>query len=323
MQSPTDAPRATARAAARIDARCLLGLLVALALASCGTVPGKGPGSVASRPGPSRGPVSDTPVKIGKPYQVAGTWYYPADEGGYDEVGYASWYGDAFHGGPTANGEIFDMNMVGAAHKTLPLPSYAEVTAIETGKTVLVRINDRGPFVTNRIIDLSRRAAEQLGITRKGVAKVRVRRVYPSDSDRLALRSGKAASGRPDVSQTMLATLDSRLRAKLATPPPATLLASPRPSVPAVANLASRPSLSSAMLDPGGIGGYFIQIAALGDRARADTLASSLGAAIDAAGALYRVRMGPYFDEQTALAALAHAQGQGYQDARLIRPAGN
>jgi rare lipoprotein A len=293
-----------------------------LLLAACGQTPrpetraGKVPTTTSpSRPQAPRGPVADTPVKIGKPYQVAGQYYYPSDNAVYDEVGYASWYGDAFHGGATANGEIYDMNMVGAAHKTLPLPSYAEVTALDTGKTVLVRINDRGPFVTNRIIDLSRQAAEELGITRKGVARVRVKRVFPSDEDRLALRSGKRAGERPEASRTTLAALDQRFQRWQA------VQAAPLTPVVTVAQPAT--ALTSSALGDS-IGGWFVQFAALGDRARADTLALSIGGDIEIAGNIYRVRTGPYFDEKIAMAALARAQGDGYQDARLIRPyAGN
>jgi len=281
-----------------------LPLVGAILLSACSGMPSQRVGA-GLQPVP-RGPVSDTPVKIGKPYQVAGIWYYPAENADYDEVGYASWYGDAFHGGPTANGEIFDMHMVGAAHKTLPLPSYAEVTALDTGRTVLVRINDRGPFVPNRIIDLSRRAAEQLGIDRQGVARVRVKRVYPGDADRLALRSGRAAAERASLSGTELAALDTRFQRWLAEQSKPVL----------VAVQSAEAQIFSASL----IGGYFVQVGAYGDRLRADTLASQLGGSIDAAGNVYRVRIGPYFDEGTALAALARAQGQGYQDARLIRP---
>lgn len=296
------------RSLARFDFRAALILLCTLALTACGGRPTLQTGAA---PPVQRGPVADTPVKIGKPYQIAGIWYYPADEADYDEVGYASWYGDAFHGGPTANGEQFDMHMVGAAHKTLPLPSYVEVTALDTGRTVLVRVNDRGPFVANRIIDLSRRAAEQLGITRQGVARVRVKRVYPGEIDRLALRTGQAASERPLQSATMLASLDSRFRV---------WLAAQSKSVPAAAPLQSAPLPASPGFSASAIGGYFVQVGTYGDRSRADSLASALGASIDAAGNVYRVRLGPYFDEGMALAALARMQGQGYQDARLIRP---
>lgn len=293
------------RSQASFDLRAALILLCMLALAACGGRPTLQTGAA---PPVERGPVPDTPVKIGKPYQIAGIWYYPDDEASYDEVGYASWYGDAFHGGPTANGERFDMHMVGAAHKTLPLPSYAEVTALDTGRTVLVRINDRGPFVTNRIIDLSRRAAEELGITQKGVARVRVRRVYPGEADRLALRSGRVAAPRAVAAQSVLASLNDRFqRWQSAQTRPAVAL-EPAP-------LSTPPAFSASA-----IGGFFVQVGAYGDRLRADSLATALGASIDTAGNVYRVRLGPYFDEGAALATLARMQGQGYQDARLIRP---
>ena len=98
----------------------------------------------------------------------------------YDEVGVASWYGDAFHGRPTATGETYDMNGLSAAHTTLPLPSLAEVTNLRTGQSVIVRLNDRGPFVGDRIIDLSRGAADALGVRSQGLAEVRVRWLGPA-----------------------------------------------------------------------------------------------------------------------------------------------
>ncbi|SFR80798.1 septal ring lytic transglycosylase RlpA family protein [Sphingomonas jatrophae] len=134
-------------------------------------------------------PVSDAVVKIGKPYQVRGRTYYPRDDRDYDETGLASWYGGE-SGRLTANGERRDGRMTAAAHKTLPLPSYVEVTVLETGRKLTVRVNDRGPFAEGRIIDLSETAARRLGIKRDGIARVRVRRVYPSESERRRLRSG-------------------------------------------------------------------------------------------------------------------------------------
>jgi rare lipoprotein A len=113
--------------------------------------------------------------KVGKPYMIGGRWYYPREEPGYDRTGIASWYGDDFHGRRTSNGEIFNMNALTAAHPTLPLPSYAYVTNLDSGRTVLVRINDRGPYVGNRIIDLSRASAQALGYKRRGLGNVRVR----------------------------------------------------------------------------------------------------------------------------------------------------
>jgi rare lipoprotein A len=115
--------------------------------------------------------------RVGKPYQARGVWYYPKDQPNYDEVGIASWYGEQFHNKFTADGEVFDMNMPSAAHKTLPLPSLVEVTNLTNGKTVILRVNDRGPFVDGRIIDLSKAAAFELGFMGQGLTKVRVRYV--------------------------------------------------------------------------------------------------------------------------------------------------
>ncbi len=117
----------------------------------------------------------DPMYKIGDPYKINGKWYYPAVNYSYDEVGIASWYGPGFHGKKTANGEIFDQNKISAAHKTLPMPSIVRVTNLENGIVLEnIRINDRGPFAGNRIIDLSKKAAEELGFMNNGVAKVRV-----------------------------------------------------------------------------------------------------------------------------------------------------
>ena len=115
--------------------------------------------------------------KVGQPYQVAGLWYYPHDDPKYKEEGEASWYGDAFHGKPTANGDVYDQNAMTAAHKTLPMPSQVQVTNLENNRSVVVTINDRGPFVPGRIIDLSRRAAIELGFVEIGTARVRVKAI--------------------------------------------------------------------------------------------------------------------------------------------------
>lgn len=113
--------------------------------------------------------------KVGNPYRVDGKWYYPKEDPHYDETGYASWYGDDFHRKPTANGEIFDKYKLTAAHRTLPLPSIVKVTNLTNGRSIRVRVNDRGPFTeTRRIIDLSEAAAETLGFKDKGLVRVRV-----------------------------------------------------------------------------------------------------------------------------------------------------
>ncbi|RWP41070.1 MAG: septal ring lytic transglycosylase RlpA family protein [Mesorhizobium sp.] len=112
--------------------------------------------------------------QLGKPYQVRGKWYYPKEDKRYAKKGLASWYGEAFHGRLTANGEVYDMTHLTGAHPTMPLPSYARVTNLKTGSSVVVRVNDRGPYHDGRIIDVSKRAAEMLDYANIGTAKVKV-----------------------------------------------------------------------------------------------------------------------------------------------------
>ena len=117
--------------------------------------------------------------RIGKPYTVAGRVYVPEEDPNYRAEGMASWYGDDFHGRLTANGEVFDMTSLTAAHPTLPIPSYARVTNVKNGQSVVVRVNDRGPFHSNRIIDLSYAAAARIGIVNSGSGLVDVERIVP------------------------------------------------------------------------------------------------------------------------------------------------
>jgi len=121
--------------------------------------------------------------KIGEPYQINDVWYHPKEDKNYNKVGVASWYGDYFHGRLTANGEYFDMNTLSAAHPTLPLPSYVRVTNLENNKQIVVRVNDRGPFKKNRIIDLSKKAAISLDMLENGTAKVRVQYIKKAPMD--------------------------------------------------------------------------------------------------------------------------------------------
>jgi len=112
--------------------------------------------------------------RVGKPYTVAGRVYVPEEDANYHEEGLASWYGNDFHGRLTANGEVFDMDALTAAHPTLPMPCYARVTNLSNGKSLIVRVNDRGPYHGNRLIDVSNKAAELLEFKGNGVARVRV-----------------------------------------------------------------------------------------------------------------------------------------------------
>jgi rare lipoprotein A len=163
--------------------------------------------------------------RIGKPYTVAGKIYVPEEDVNYRAEGLASWYGDDFHGRLTANGEVFDMAALTAAHPTLPMPCYARVTNLSNGKSLIVRVNDRGPYHNNRLIDVSNKAAELLDFKGNGVARVRVEYV------------GRAPlEGSDDV--TLMATL------RTGTPAPAPSLvrvASARPFVPELSTSAGRP----------------------------------------------------------------------------------
>src|SRR3954471_22274464 len=118
--------------------------------------------------------------RVGKPYEVGGRMYTPEENSRYHNEGLASWYGDDFHGRLTANGEIYDMESISAAHPTLPMPSYVRVTNLSSHKSLIVRVNDRGPYHANREIDLSARAADMLGFRNHGTARVRVEYVAPA-----------------------------------------------------------------------------------------------------------------------------------------------
>ncbi len=134
--------------------------------------------------------------KVGNPYKVAGKTYTPRESYNHTETGIASWYGPNFHGKPTANGERFDMHELTAAHRTLQIPSLVRVTNLENGKSLIVRVNDRGPFKRGRIIDLSKKAAELLGFKNKGVAKVKIQ-VLAEESRAIAMaaKRGEDTSG--------------------------------------------------------------------------------------------------------------------------------
>src|ERR1700761_6524523 len=164
-------------------ARCAAAAALCLALANCASS-GKFAGRVDPKYGVSSSPrvvAFGDPVpkgggtyRVGRPYTVAGRMYVPEEDASYREEGLASWYGDDFHGRLTANGEVFDMDSLSAAHPTLPMPSYARVTNLTNGKSLIVRVNDRGPYHGNRLIDVSNKAAELLDFKGNGVARVRV-----------------------------------------------------------------------------------------------------------------------------------------------------
>ncbi|MEP7350376.1 MAG: septal ring lytic transglycosylase RlpA family protein [Sphingorhabdus sp.] len=282
----------------------------------------------------SQNGVSDFPVKLGAPFTVGNTTYTPADIANYDEVGYASYYGAELVGRPTANGESFIATTISAAHKTLPMPSYVEVTALDTGRTILIRINDRGPFANDRLIDLSEGAARQLGITGQGVAGVRVRKVNPPEQERAVLREGMLAADRTETPESLLRVLRDKL-AKLPKPSGTVSTAalgqakvSPSPTstsdgrfIREDSGTQVRTTTPTRPSPPAAAGEYVVQIAAFSSRARADQLAHKLGASVatSADGKLFRVRYGPYATEAEGERGLASAKQKGYPKARLYR----
>jgi rare lipoprotein A len=261
-------------------------LSAALLLAGCG--------------GGVHGLVQDTPVKLGRPYAIGGRTYVPADQPDYDQIGEASWYGNAEQGRHTANGETFYRQRPSAAHTTLPLPSYVEVTRLDTGRRILVRVNDRGPYARDRILDLSEEAAKELGIDRAGRAMVRVRRITPNRHDRERLQRGYPV---------VLASVEPT-----ATPPRVGRIApSMAASVQRTVPVATRRSASPP--------NHAILVASPADPDAADALASSLsdmGARVMATGGGYRVVAGPYSDDASLSAALARLRARGYQGAAVV-----
>ena len=195
--------------------------------------------------------------RVGKPYIVGGRVYVPEEDVNYREEGLASWYGDDFHGRLTANGEVFDMTSLSAAHPTLPMPCYARVTNLANGKSLIVRVNDRGPYHGNRVMDVSSRAAELLEFKNNGVARVRVEYVgraplEGSDDRQLmaTLRTGvpapapslvRVASARPFVPDYVRPGAPDPRRGARSRKGGPTTSAAPSPSRPRMASLGNAP----------------------------------------------------------------------------------
>ncbi|MBN8814761.1 MAG: septal ring lytic transglycosylase RlpA family protein [Sphingomonas sp.] len=242
----------------------------------------------------------------------------------YDEVGYATWYGAELSGNPTASGAPFDPKAFTAAHRTLPLGTYVEVTSLETGRTVLVLINDRGPFTPGLLIDLSQAAAQAIGISSR--KPVRIRRVTPTPADQNALKNGRAAASILDTPPALLAGLRAKLTGNSAAanpkPPAGSSLRMPPPSLKPspVAKESLTKSPPATVRPPVAVtGGYYVQVAAFGSRERADAVARGLGGAATPFNKLWRVRTGPYADAKSASRARDAAAARGYGDARVVR----
>jgi rare lipoprotein A len=275
-------------------------VLGGLLLAACGSTP---PESV----GPGAGH-----YKLGNPYQIDGRWYYPAYDPSYAAVGVASWYGHPFHGRATANGELFDRDKPSAAHPTLPLPSIVRVTNLANQRQLELRVNDRGPFVGDRIIDLSQAAARALGFEQDGIAEVRVefvgladaRGVPPQPTSPL-VRAAVAQQAMPAPSEAMLRKVAVQLAPSAAAPP-----ASP----------AGDPMAKRCL--------GFIQVGAFVEPERAVRLAKELDAAmafpvsadLPSVDRYARVRLGPIGDPRQAEAALRWLHQVGHANAFMVKP---
>ena len=289
----------------------------ALALAGCAMAsdPGESSQIGATRVIPT-GPAADYPMVLGEPYTIDGETYVPTDTMNSDQVGYAGI-------------DDSDVRGITIAHKTLPLPSYIEITALSSGRTVLARVERRGPMTNARLIALSREAAEQLGIG--DAAPVRVRRVNPPEDDRAELRMGRAVKPRMATPEGLLEVLRRRLPESGA----ASLAAAPQPRV-----FDSVPSTAIATIDPDDAdapetgpqpesqevqatpretpsGGFAVQVGAFSVKENAERLARELGGFVDDGGRFSLVRLGPFETRGEAEAALAKARGRGYSDARI------
>ncbi|SFG03409.1 rare lipoprotein A [Novosphingobium sp. CF614] len=287
---------------------------------------------------PVTGPAADYPVVVGEPFTIGSTVWTPIDQLNYDAVGFAS---------------IGEAGLVGVtgAHKTLPLPSYVEVTALDTGKTILVRLERRGPMFNDTLIELSSAAATQLGLVPGGRSPVRVRRVNPPEQERAILRAGDRAPERMETPDGLLKVLRRKLadQSPLQPPPsmppsmpagtPASPIAKPAPkpveiapnspgrapapspvAAPTPAVSSRKPLTPSIAAAPVPKGAFFVQVAAFSVEANARKVAAQLNGGISRAGKLWRVRLGPFANRAKAAPALEKARNAGYRDAR-IQPA--
>lgn len=289
-------------------------LIPALALGACGVV-GGGSEDLAIASTPSYGPQGDYPVVVGEPYAIAGTSHTPEDVLNYDQVGYLAADSD---GG----------NAVSGSHHTLPLPSYVEVTSLETGRTILVRLERRGPMNGQDLLALSPGALAQLGGA--SGAPVRVRRVNPPEDQRTLLRAGGPAELRMDTPMSLVEILKRRLPAQGAAPV-AVAIATPTaqpvrtggvPALPpldprGVASPAVTPAAAPVRVAPASNGAFVVQAAAFSTADRANSAARVLEGEVIRSGQFFRVRTGPFATRGEAEASLAKVRAAGYRDARI------
>ena len=286
-------------------------------------------------PPPPPRPVAKAPApvgvyKVGNPYQIDGVWYYPQEQPDYDETGIASWYGPTFYGKYTANGELYDGNALTAAHRTLPMPVNVRVTNLENGKSIVVRVNDRGPYARGRIIDLSRRAAELLDVVQTGTARVRV--TYLSRAD-LSNGAPPPSITPPEIASALPAAPTAKVDTRPLNMVPGVPVAPERhqyimptvaPSAPL--QVASNQPTGQVTQMPVPVATHlYVQVGAFSKLANARTLLSKLGdgdlqiSTLQRGGqTLYRVRTGPLNSVEDADAALSRITGAGSNDAHIV-----
>lgn len=230
--------------------------------------------------------------KVGSPYVVNGKKYYPSEDRGYDKVGKASWYGPTFHGRKTANGEYFDMNRLTGAHPTLPLPSFVRVTNLKNDKSVIIRINDRGPYAHTRVLDVSKKTAQVLGFQKIGTARVRVQYVgrAPLNGDDYYAASAKK---RPTASSVKVAAHAKQPKRVVASNSDNDLYI----QAASFSNRSNARRLGESLLDLGPV----------------DIVSSDVGGRT-----LYRVRVGPLQSNQEARVALRQVVDAGHTGATLV-----
>lgn len=242
--------------------------------------------------------------KVGNPYKISGKWYYPKEDYGYSEVGIASWYGKDFHAKKTANGERYDMNTLTAAHRTLPLPSIVRVTNLENGRSLVLRVNDRGPYAKNRIIDISKRGAQLLGYQTQGTAKVRVELLEDESKELKAAMLGQPMPNRYENSEFNRKVPKKVIELYKATEPAPVYAAAPKK----------------------GDRSYFVQAGAFSKHDTAANLSQQLQkfgqskvAQADVGGKrFYRVRLGPFAFPEEAEVTLAKVRNFGIQNASVV-----
>lgn len=279
------------------------------------------------------GPRKEGAYKVGTPYQISGAWYYPKEDPFYDETGIASWYGEDFHAKDTANGERYDMDALTAAHRTLPMPTVVRVTNLENGRSLRLRVNDRGPYARGRIIDVSRRAAKLLGFSERGTARVRVQfegraevgaAPPQDDSEIAAVRPGDLkAAPLPSVSSSTIA------------PPPGAAAAPPRRPASEVRVASTAKMAPIADIEPDGVvttvsvphkTRLWVQVGAFQSRANADRLVERLtyvgyaqvARTLQHGKAIYRVRFGPLATVDDADMMLNKVIDKGHNGAQIV-----